>query len=156
MKEVAAELDAMRATVEQHVLVQLEVLIVSIGERGGIAEDTVETTRRDLRIAHVARIVRYALKADLAGEVHAAVCADLSSRDVHPAESKLVQEPARDVGVTDHGVSGLGVERASEAGHQCFLKAAAAERLHFVRIEGAHACEELIAGVEAVVETQAE
>jgi hypothetical protein len=121
MKVVAAELDPMRTAVEQHVLVQLKVLIVSIGERRGIAEDAVETTRRNLRIAHITRIVRHALKPDLAREVHASVLADLSACHAQPAESKLVQEPARDTRVADDGVSGLRVERATEAGHERFL-----------------------------------
>ena len=51
VKVVAAELDAMRASVEQDVVVHLEMLVVAIRERRRIAERAVQPARRDLRIA---------------------------------------------------------------------------------------------------------
>ena len=53
-------------------------------------------------------------------------------------------------------VPGLRVQRAAESGHERLLKAAAAERLHLVRIEGADARKDLIARLEAMIEAQAQ
>ena len=154
---VGADLDAMRAPVEEHVVENLEVRVVAVGERRRIAERAVESARRDLRIAHVPRVGRDAFQADLAREIDAAVLTDLPARHVHPSEAQLVQErAARDVCVTEREVPGLCAQSPPEAGHECFLKAAASERLHLVGIEGAESRKQLIARAEAVIETKAE
>src|SRR5205823_6572246 len=88
---VAAEPHAMPPAVHGEAVVELEVLVVPEDERGGISHRAVETARRNLRIADVTVIARHAEQADLAGEVDAAVHADLAAVDPHPAESDLVQ-----------------------------------------------------------------
>ena len=95
----------------------------------------------------VPRIGRHALQSDLAGEVDAAILADLPACDA--ASIRTAVHSARDAPeqtrMTDAEVPRLRVHVAAETRHQRFLQALVPNGWHFVRIECAEAGEELVA-----------
>ena len=120
----------MRAAIDRDVVVELEVLVVAGREDGRIAHRVVEPAGGDLREADVARVGRDAQQADRAGEVDAAIHAQLSAFDRHPAEAHLVQQRVPEhVRVAGHEVPRLRRQRPAESGHERFLEHARAERL---------------------------
>src|SRR5262245_58936006 len=102
MEVVSAELQPMGAFVERHVVIELEMLVVAIGERRRVAHGAEQAARRALRAPHVERIPRHALQSALTGEVDTGVQTLLAALHCHPSEANLVEE----IGSEDVCVSG--------------------------------------------------
>src|SRR5258705_5435145 len=129
MKQVRAELDVMRAAIDEHVLIELEMFVPSMDERRRIAHRAVETCRRDLREAYVPWIACDSLETDLSGEVHTAIRADLSAGDAEPAHTQLVHHSrAEHVRMTDADIARGGAHVATEAWNERLLETARPER----------------------------
>ena len=157
MEPVAAELQAMRAAVDQKVVVELEVLVAPEDEAGRIAHRAVEPGGVDLRVADVARIAGHAEQPGGLCEIDAAVQALLAAVDAHPPEARLVEHRCADRPRVARGeVARPGREGAPETRNQRLLLHAGAERLQVVRIEGAEPEEHPVVHAEAVIDAGAE
>ena len=157
VEQIPAELDVMRAAINQQVLVQLEMLVATIDERRRVAHRAVETRGRHLREPGVARIARDALQADLPREIGAAIDAHLPARDAQPPRAQLVHHlRVEDVAVADAEIPGAGAHIAAESWHERLLQAARAERLPIAGVERAEAGEELPPNAETLIDSNAD
>src|SRR4029079_5045610 len=89
MKEVTTKFQPVGAAIDDEVVVRLEMLIVAGGEDRRISHRVVQTARRNLREAHVARIARNTKQSNLAGKINATIDAQLTAADGHPAKPQL-------------------------------------------------------------------
>ena len=157
VEQVAAELVAVVAAVDEEVVVDLEVLVVPRHERRGVAHGAEQPRRRDLGEADVAGVPAHPEQADPLREVDPRVLAVLPAVHRHVPEAQLVQlVPADGLGVAHPDVAGRGVERPAEPRHEGFLLDAGAEGLDLVGVEGAEPQEEVVGLGRPVVDAHAE
>src|SRR5258705_4502673 len=101
-EEVRPEFEMMGAAFHEHVVKELEAAVVPRDERRWVAERAVRPSERNLRVAHVARILRGAQQSDRRREVDALILAGLPAADVQIPESSLVKDRRTErVGVTE-------------------------------------------------------
>src|SRR6185295_8590880 len=92
MKQVAAELQAMRAAIDEEVVVELDAAIVARHERRRIADRAEQSAERHLRIAEVERVGRHAMESRRLRERHTLVRTLLTAGRLQPAETELVED----------------------------------------------------------------
>ncbi len=155
MKVVRAQFQPMRASIQPDVVIQLEMLVVTVNEGRRIAERAVQAACGDLRKPDVSGIGRDTLQSDLARKVDPAVLAHLTTCDAHPPDAELVHDRAPEhVRVADAQVPRLRAHVSSEAGYKRLLQAACPERLDLAGIERAEACKHLIRRCQPMVDTK--
>ena len=157
MEPVGAELQPMAAPIDEHVVVQLEVLVVAVDGRRRVTHRRVEPAGRDLREPDVPRVGRDAEQSRLTGKVESLIQVLLAAAHAHVAAADLVERPVPEhVRVAEDGVPAVRVDGAAEARDEAFLQRAGAERLHFIHVERAEAAEQLPRHAQAMIHAHAE